>query len=145
MNETERILSDLREELRRHQTDRAEKDDRNRGIVAHLEGTLAKERAQAAALRTQVTELTQKFQYIEQSTDRRVFELQQHVDGAQQEVAKAKAEVAGLRGKLDEAEFAHKSLKEGGARLARTLVERETRLEELEKDRGKAGKRWGMI
>jgi len=145
IGESERMMLELREENRKLRGDGAKAVGESQGIIAHLEGSLAKERAQASALRAQIMELTQRCQYIEQSTDRRVFELQQDLDGSRQEVARVKGEVAGLRGKLDEAEFAHKSLKEGGARLARELGEKEKRLEELERERRGAGKRWGMI
>ena len=139
------MLAELREDNRKLRADIARTAGESQGMIAHLEGALAKERAQASALRSQVTDLTQRYHHIEESSDRRVFELQQDLDGARQEVARVKGEVAGLKGKLDEAEFAHKSLKEGVARLARELEEREKRLEELEKERSKVGKRWGMI
>lgn len=112
-------------------------------MIAHLEGNLVKEKALSATLRTEVNELARRNHYMEQTADRRVFELQQDLDLARQETAKAKGDVAEMRGRLDEADFAHRALKEGGARLARELAERERKVEELEK--GKGAKRWGMI
>jgi chromosome segregation ATPase len=141
--ETQRQVDGLRDELRKSRSDAARAAVEAQGMVDHLEATLAKERGLAATLKTEVNDLTRRHNYLEQSADRRVFELTQELDVARQETARAKGEMVEMRGMLDEADFAHRALKEGGARLVRELAERERKVEELEKN--KSAKRWGMI
>lgn len=143
IGETQRQIDELRDELRRIKNDSGRAAHESQGMIAHLEANLVKEKALSATLRTEVNELARRNHYMEQTADRRVFELQQNLDEARQETAKAKAELDRVRVRLDEADFAHRALKEGGAKLARELAEREKKVEELEK--GKAAKRWGMI
>ena len=132
----------LREELRKVRTDSGRAAQEAQGMISHLESVIAKERTISMALKTQVDELSKRNDHLVQSSDRRVFQLQQDLDLARQETAKVKSEFAELRGRLDEAEFAHRALKEGGARLARELADKERKVDELER---KGIKRWGMI
>lgn len=141
--EIQRNNDSLREELRKTRFDSGRAAQEAQGMIAYLEGQLAKEKGLSATLRTEVNNLTRLNQSMEQSADRRVFELQQGLDSARQEIARMTGEAKELRSKLDEAEFAHRALKEGGARLARELADKERKVDELEK--GKGTRRWGMI
>ena len=140
LEEAERDCKRLRDDLNRMKTDAGRATQESQTRILHLESIIAKERAEVGQLQDQVAVLTQRCTNIEQNADRRVFQLTQDLDQARQEIARVKGEKAELRSQLDEAEFAHRALKEGGARLARELAEREKKMEDMGK-----GRRWGMI
>jgi uncharacterized protein YijF (DUF1287 family) len=98
-------------------------------------------------------------QHSEATSDRRLFELQQQIDAALQTISRtestfrareeqlliqakqreedlhrqAREKEREWKGRLEEADFAHRALKEGGARLARELERRGRALDDLER------------
>lgn len=142
LGEFERQNAELRDNIRRLKSDSARAASESQATIKHLEASLLKERGVSEELGTQVSNLTQQFRNVKENTDRRVIELQQGWDVATQEMARVKEELEAVRSRLDEAEFAHRALKEGGARLRRELAEKDRRIEQLEKGRRKP---WNMI
>ena len=142
LEEIEEQNAELRDSLRRWRSRSARDTTEAQATIQRLEANLAKEREQSAGLRFQVDDLRQQKSRAEDSADRRVYQLEQELLAAGEETATAKEEGRVMRARLDEAEFAHRALKEGGAKLQKELDERDKRIEQLEKGKGR---RWNMI
>jgi chromosome segregation ATPase len=138
----ERQNAELRRDLRQLRADSARASADHRTTVSRLEESLAEERGVSEGLRCEVVDLQRQNQSLVSRAERRFSELEQELAAAHGETAMAKEEGRAVRTKLNEAELAHRALKEGGARLQRELAERDRRIGQFEKGKGK---RWNMI
>ncbi|ORX33423.1 hypothetical protein BD324DRAFT_639730 [Kockovaella imperatae] len=124
-----READDLHATIQRVREEKSKAIAEGQGLNQRLEERLKETNGFVSRLQAQLA-------LLEHSSDKSIFDLRQQLDMAQQEEARAKEEMESMRGRLDEAEFAHRALKEGGARLARDLGEKERRIIELEKAMG---------
>lgn len=126
VHDAARESEELRATIKRVRGEKAKAASESQGMVHRLEARLTEANGTIEKLKVGLGQM-------EQASDKSLFELRQQLDLAQQEEAKAKEEMDAMRGKLDEAEFAHRALKEGGAKLARDLGEKDRKIVELEK------------
>ena len=120
-----REAEELRSTIKRVRGEKAKAASESQGIVHRLENRLTEANSAVERLKGDLSAM-------EQASDKSLFELRQRLDLAQQEEAKVREEMDAMRARLDEADFAHRALKEGGARLARDLGDKERRIVELE-------------
>ena len=90
--ETERQVDYLREDLRRFRSDNGKVTQETQGVISHFESSLAKEKY-TTVQRNELASVREKSRAAEDDADRRVFQLQQELDAARQEMAGAKGEV----------------------------------------------------
>ena len=134
---------ELREALRRARAEKGKAAQESAGIIARLETRLRESDMIAKTMKGELGKSANEKRSMEDEFDKRMFVLKEKLDTAQQALAWEQEQAGKMRIKLEEAEFAHRALKEGGARLARDLMDKERRIGELE--RAWQGKRGGVV
>ena len=119
-----RDIEEYRASLKSARADKGRAATEAQGLIAHLEKRLEEEKSVSAQLHHSISEIKRESRRVEETSDMMLFELQQRLDQAQQEKARAEEEKEALRVRLEEAEFTHRALKESGARLQRELESR---------------------
>lgn len=134
LNESQRELDQLHDEVYRLKGELGKSAKEQKGLMSHLEANLTKEKLANADLRNEVARVNE-----ERSS------LRSELVKAKESAAAAERQALDMRRTLDEAEFTHRSLKEGGARLQRELVEKNAKIAEMERARISGSKRWGGV
>jgi chromosome segregation ATPase len=129
-------VEELRSTLKQVRAERGKTNQEAEGRVSRLEAKVAEEKTLSTHLRTRIAKLEEEAQ----GGSRKISELQQILEHTRQSERVMRIEIEDMRVRLEEAEFAQLALREGGARLARELAEKEKGLIKMEGMGGPKGR-----